>query len=79
MSPALPVIDLDGPAGVLHAKVVVADGEVVFMTPANPTDAALDRSIKLGVLIRDRALAAGVTSRFQGSIDREVSRPLPAQ
>ena len=71
-------LELDGPAGVLHAKAVVADGEAVFMTSANLTDAAFDRNIELGVLIRDRALAASVTSHFQGLIDREVLRPLPA-
>ena len=72
-------LDLDGPAGVLHAKAVVADGEAVFMTSANLTDAALDRNIELGVLIRDTALAASVTSHFRGLIEREVLRPLPAQ
>ena len=71
-------IELDGPPGVLHAQAVVADGEAVFMTSANLTDAALDRNIELRVLIRDRALAASVTSHFQGLIDREVLRPLPA-
>ena len=72
-------LDLDGPTGVLHAKAVVADGEAVFTTSANLTDAALDRNIELGVLIRDRALAASVTSHFQGLIDREVLSPLPAE
>ena len=71
-------LDTNGPAGVLHAKAVIADGEAVFMTSANLTDAAFDRNIELGVLIRDRALAASVTSHFRGLIDREVLRPLPA-
>ena len=71
-------LELDGPAGVLHAKAVVADGEAVFMTSANLTDAAFDRNIELGVLIRDRALAASVTSHLQGLIDRETLSPLPA-
>ena len=72
-------LELDGPAGVLHAKAVVADGEAVFLTSANLTDAAFDRNIELGVLIRDRALAASVTSHFQGLIDTEASRLLPEQ
>ena len=71
-------LDLDGPAGVLHAKAVVTDGGAVFTTSANLTDAALDRNIELGVLIRDRALAATVTSHFQGLIERELLKPLPA-
>ena len=72
-------LEVDGPAGVLHAKAVVADGEAVFLTSANLTDAAFDRNIELGVLIRDRALAAGVTSHFQGLIDTEALRLLPTQ
>ena len=63
----------------LHAKAVVADGEAVFMTSANLTDAALDRNIELGVLIRDRALAASVTSHFRGLIDKKVLSPLPVK
>ena len=63
----------------LHAKAVVADGEAVFLTSANLTDAALDRNIELGVLIRDRALATSVTSHFRGLIDKGLLRPLPAQ
>ena len=72
-------LDFGGPAGVLHAKAVVADGEAVFMTSAKLTDAAFDRNIELGVLIRDRALAASVTSHFRGLIDREMLRPLPVE
>ena len=71
-------LELDGPTGVLHAKAVVADGEAVFTTSANLTDAALDRNIELGILIRDRALAASVTGHFQGLIDKEMLSPLPA-
>ncbi len=70
-------LDLDGPAGVLHAKAVVADDEVVFVTSANLTEAALDRNIEVGLLVRDRALAASVSSHFRGLIDRGLLRPLP--
>ena len=70
-------LELDGPGGVLHAKAVVADDEVVFVTSANLTEAALDRNIEVGLLVRDRALAATVSSHFQGLIDRALLRPLP--
>ena len=50
-------LEPDGPAGVLHAKAVVADDETVFITSANLTEAALDRNFELGLLVRDRALA----------------------
>ena len=69
--------DLDGPAGVLHAKAVVADDEAAFVTSANLTEAALDRNIEMGLLVRDRALAARVSSHFRGPIERELLSSLP--
>ena len=71
-------LEQDGPGGVLHAKAVVADAESVFITSANLTDAALDRNIELGVLVRDRALAASVTSHFEGLIVAGLLLALPA-
>ncbi len=70
-------LELDGPDGVLHAKAVVADDEAAFVTSANLTEAALDRNVELGLLVRDRALAASVLSYFQGLIDRGRFQPLP--
>lgn len=70
-------VEPDGPAGVLHAKAVVADDEAVFVTSANLTEAALDRNIEMGLLVRDRALAASVSSHFRGLIDRGLLHPLP--
>jgi len=70
-------LDPGGPGGVLHAKAVVADDEVVFVTSANLTEAALDRNIEIGLLVRDRALAASVVSHFSGLIDRGLLSPLP--
>jgi phosphatidylserine/phosphatidylglycerophosphate/cardiolipin synthase-like enzyme len=70
-------LDPEGPGGVLHAKAVVADDEAVFVTSANLTQAALDRNIELGVLIRDRALALTVGGYFRGLIDRDLLKPLP--
>jgi phosphatidylserine/phosphatidylglycerophosphate/cardiolipin synthase-like enzyme len=66
------------PTGVLHAKAVVVDHEVVFVTSANLTEAALDRNIEIGLLVRDRATAASVSSHFQTLIDRGLLLPLPA-
>ena len=70
-------LDVGGPGGVLHAKAVVADGEALFVTSANLTDAAQKRNIELGVVVRDRTLAASVESHFQGLIDRGLLKPLP--
>ena len=71
-------LDMDSPSGVLHAKAIVTDDEAVFVTSANLTEAALDRNIELGLLVRDRALAASVSTYFQGLIDQELLSPLPA-
>jgi phosphatidylserine/phosphatidylglycerophosphate/cardiolipin synthase-like enzyme len=70
-------LDLEGPGGVLHAKAVVADDEVVFVTSANLTEAALDRNIELGVLIRDRAFALTIGGYFRSLIDRNLLKLLP--
>ncbi len=70
-------LEQHGPGGVLHAKGVVADDEVVFVTSANLTEAAFDRNIEVGLLVRDRALAASVSSHFRGLIERGLLHPLP--
>jgi phosphatidylserine/phosphatidylglycerophosphate/cardiolipin synthase-like enzyme len=70
-------LEPEGPAGVLHAKAVVADDEIVFLTSANLTEAALDRNIELGLLVRDASLAASVVGHFQVLIDRALLTPLP--
>ena len=65
------------PGGVLHAKAVVADDEAAFVTSANLTEAAFDRNIEVGVLSRDRALAASLATHFGTLIERGLLRPLP--
>ena len=62
----------------LHAKAVVADDEAVFVTSANLTEAAWDRNIEVGLLIRDRSLAETLVCHFQGLIDQKLLRRLPA-
>jgi len=39
---------------------------------------ALDRNIEIGLLVRDRAIAASVSSHFRVLIDQGLLRPLPA-
>ena len=67
----------DGPGGVLHAKAVVADGEAVFITSANLTEAAFDRNIELGLLVRDRTLAETTAIHFRTLIEKGLLRLLP--
>ncbi|MBN8656045.1 MAG: DISARM system phospholipase D-like protein DrmC [Anaerolineae bacterium] len=70
-------LELDGPGGVLHAKAVVIDDEQVFVTSANLTEAALDRNIEVGLLAKDRALAANMAAHFRGLIDKDLLHLLP--
>ena len=55
----------------------MADEEVVFITSANFTEAALDRNIEIGLLSRDRYLALTVVRHFQVLIGRKLLLPLP--
>ena len=71
-------LDPAGGAGALHAKAVVVDDESVFVTSANLTEAALDRNIEIGLLVRDRTLAATMTRHFTTLIERSLLQPLPA-
>jgi phosphatidylserine/phosphatidylglycerophosphate/cardiolipin synthase-like enzyme len=70
-------LELDGPSGVLHAKAIVADDEAAFISSANLTEAAFDHNIEVGVLSRDRTLAASLSTHFRILIERELLRPLP--
>lgn len=72
-------LEPDAPGGVLHAKAVVADDEAVFVTSANLTEAALERNIELGLLLRDRALAGSIVAHFRGLIDRGMLAALPGE
>ena len=71
-------LDPDGPGGVLHAKAIIVDEELAFVTSANLTEAAMDRNIELGVLIRDRAFALSVCGYFRNLIDHDLLKPLPS-
>ena len=67
----------DGPKGVLHSKAVIADEQTLFVTSANLTEAALDRNIETGVLLRDRMIALTALAHFRGLIDQRLLVPLP--
>ena len=71
-------LDTEGPRGVLHAKAVVADQETLFVISANLTEAAFDRNIEMGVLLRDRAIARTAFIHFQRLIEQGYLRPLPS-
>lgn len=70
-------LDPEKPSGVLHAKAVVADDEAVFVTSANLTEAAFDRNVEVGVLVRDRVLALSMTSHLRVLVNQGYLRLVP--
>ena len=52
--------DEQGHAGLMHVKAAVADSRVAFLTGANLTEAALERNMELGVLIRGGMVPASI-------------------
>lgn len=44
----------------MHAKAAVADSRTAFLTSANLTEAALERNMELGVLIRGGTLPPSI-------------------
>jgi phosphatidylserine/phosphatidylglycerophosphate/cardiolipin synthase-like enzyme len=53
----------------LHAKCVVLDRQHVYVSSANFTEAAQERNIEVGLLVRSRRLAAQLTSHFDSLLD----------
>lgn len=53
----------------LHAKCIVVDGRVAFVTSANFTEAAQMRNIEVGVLIQSPGFATRLTNHFEGLLD----------
>lgn len=62
--------------GVMHAKTVVIDRKVAFITSANFTGAAQSRNIEAGVLLRQPRVAARLHGYFEGLIGTGVLRRL---
>jgi phosphatidylserine/phosphatidylglycerophosphate/cardiolipin synthase-like enzyme len=54
-----------GPKASLHAKCVVVDGRDVFVSSANFTEAAQERNIEVGLLVRSLPLAGRLVHHFQ--------------
>lgn len=58
-----------------HAKCVLVDDEVAFVTSANFTEWAQTRNVEAGVVIRDGQFAGQLRAQFDGLVDaRQVAR-----
>ena len=60
----------------MHAKCVVVDRSVAFVTSANFTAAAQQRNFELGLLVRDVDLSRSVCDHFDALVRAGVLRPL---
>jgi len=57
-----------GKRACLHAKTVVVDGRDVFLTSANLTEAAQQRNIEAGVVLKSPAFANRLTCHFEALV-----------
>jgi len=61
----------------LHAKCVVIDHEQAFVSSANFTEAAQQRNIEVGVLIRSRAFTTRLVEHFEALASAGLLKPVP--
>ncbi|SDS16634.1 PLD-like domain-containing protein [Agrococcus carbonis] len=50
--------------GIQHSKVVIVDSHIAFITSANLSEAAHERNLEAGVIIRDAGFASSLRQRF---------------
>jgi hypothetical protein len=62
----------------LHAKCIVADQSQVFITSANFTQAAHQRNIETGILIKDKMIAQKLTVQFETLIHQNICKSVPS-
>lgn len=63
-----------GVSAALHAKGVIADGHVAFITSANLTGAALDHNLEVGVLVRGGSVPRRLSEHFLALMGAGVLR-----
>lgn len=61
----------------LHAKCIVVDRELSFVSSANFTEAAQERNIEVGLLIRSPLIAMRILRHFESMVDQALLVPLP--
>jgi phosphatidylserine/phosphatidylglycerophosphate/cardiolipin synthase-like enzyme len=61
---------------VLHAKCIVIDRRVALVTSANPTPAAYERNIEVGVIVRQGEIPQQIQEHFEALIAKGLLRPL---
>jgi phosphatidylserine/phosphatidylglycerophosphate/cardiolipin synthase-like enzyme len=61
----------------LHAKCIVVDDERAFVTSANLTEAAQERNIEAGVLIRDPVFSKALRDQFETLVSKALLKRVP--
>jgi hypothetical protein len=59
----------------MHAKCIVVDGRDVFISSANFTEAAHNRNLEVGLLIRSPWLASNLTAHFDTLVAQRLLLP----
>lgn len=62
--------------GRVHAKIVVADGAVAFLTSANLTGHALEKNMEAGVLITGGYIPSSLRDHLYALIETKIIRPI---
>ena len=57
-----------GGQSVMHSKCIVVDGEELFVSSANFTDAAQHRNVEMGLLVRSRSIAEQALRFFESLV-----------
>lgn len=65
-------VDAQGRYGTLHAKGLIVDEKMSFITSANLTEHALNLNIELGVALHVPSAARQIVLQLQGMVDRGV-------
>ena len=60
-----------------HAKCVVVDDDVAFVTSANFTEWAQQRNVEAGVLVRNSHFARQLRAQFDGLVQAKAVRRVP--
>lgn len=71
-------LDLEGwKRASLHAKCIVVDDSISFISSANFTEAAQVRNVEIGVLIESESFARQLAGHFLGLADRRLLERVP--
>lgn len=60
------------PVGSVHAKCAVADGKIAFVTSANLSNAAMDRNMELGIMVRGGSLPENLQKQLDSLVNMGI-------